>query len=201
MTHATRERADLADLLETLTEEQWQTQSLCSDWTVRDVVAHHLSYDELTWSGTLKRVARGKFGLNGTNAVGVQEDTRGPRELIDLLRAHLRPRGLVTAFGGMVALLDCMIHQQDIRRPLGIPREIPRERLRIALGLAMKAPPIRAFVRARGLRLVATDVDWTRGSGPEVRGPGEAMLMAVAGRGVALDELSGPGTAKLAARM
>ncbi len=33
------ERADLADLLETLSPEQWEHPSLCEGWTVRDVVA------------------------------------------------------------------------------------------------------------------------------------------------------------------
>ena len=33
--------------------------------------------------------------------------------------------------------------------------------------------------RAHDLRLVATDIGWTGGTGPEVRGPGEAILMAI----------------------
>jgi hypothetical protein len=50
------------------------------------------------------------------------------------------------------------------------------------------------------VRLVATDVDWTYGNGPEVRGSGEAVLMAMAGRRAALGDLDGPGKAKLAHR-
>jgi hypothetical protein len=53
-------------------------------------------------------------------------------------------------------------------------------------------------LRARGVRLVATDLDWSHGRGPEVRGNGEALLMAMAGRRAALDDLDGPGKAKLA---
>ena len=34
------ERRALADDLDTLTEEQWATQSLCDEWTVRDVAGH-----------------------------------------------------------------------------------------------------------------------------------------------------------------
>ncbi len=33
-------RSELADLLETLTPEQWDTQTLCDEWKVRDVVGH-----------------------------------------------------------------------------------------------------------------------------------------------------------------
>ncbi|MGK4591193.1 hypothetical protein [Amycolatopsis sp. w19] len=84
---------------------------------------------------------------------------------------------------------------------LGFPREVPPERLRHALAFARYAPPAKAGKRARGLRLVATDLDWSAGSGPEVRGPGEAVLLSIAGRDVALDELSGPGAAILASRM
>jgi hypothetical protein len=48
---------------------------------------------------------------------------------------------------------------------------------------------------------VATDLDWSHGSGPEVRGSGEALLMAMAGRRAALDDLDGPGKAKFAQRL
>ena len=37
------QRAALADILETLTEDEWARDSLCSGWTVRDVAAHVIS--------------------------------------------------------------------------------------------------------------------------------------------------------------
>ncbi|SFQ43511.1 TIGR03083 family protein [Amycolatopsis arida] len=199
---AREERADLADFLDTLTAEEWDAPTLCAGWRVRDVVAHAVSYDELTVRGVLTRMARARFRPHGANAIGLAEYAgRDPKELVRLLRAHLDPRGLPAAFGGMIALVDGLIHHQDIRRPLGRPRAIPGERLRHTLRLALLAPPIGAFRRARGLRLVATDVDWASGTGPEVRGPGEAVLMAAAGRADALPELTGPGVPTLTARV
>jgi hypothetical protein len=54
--------------------------------------------------------------------------------------------------------------------------------------------------RAHGLRLVATDVEWTWGDGPEVRGTGEALLVALTGRPAALDDLTGDGVPSLRSR-
>lgn len=51
------------------------------------------------------------------------------------------------------------------------------------------------------LRLTATDLDWATGDGAEVLGPGEALLMAMAGRPHALDDLDGPGMATLRRRV
>jgi hypothetical protein len=48
---------------------------------------------------------------------------------------------------------------------------------------------------------VATDLDWAHGKGPEVSGPGEALLLAMAGRPAALSELTGPGKTILAQRI
>lgn len=200
MTYAMQERADFADFLVGLTPEQWQRPTLCQGWTVRDVAAHVISYDELGWWGTFKRFARGRFANGRVNAIGVAEYQRSPDELVGLLRTHQRPSGLTAAFGGMIALVDGMVHQQDIRRPLGMPREIPPDRLRTTLRLACRAPVIRGPQRTRGLTLVAADLDWSRGTGPEVRGTGEALLMAIAGRDGAVDELSGPGQPLLARR-
>ncbi|BBX97294.1 hypothetical protein MLAC_25880 [Mycobacterium lacus] len=49
----------------------------------------------------------------------------------------------------MIALLDGdgMIHQQDIRRPLGLPRDIPPQRLRTALDYALTSPAVRGARR------------------------------------------------------
>ena len=199
---ARAERQDLLELLERLSPAQWATPSLCAGWTVRDVVAHALSYDELGPRQLATRFARGRFLVDRVNAVGLQENSaRTPAELVDLLRAHLTPRGLPAGLGGAIGLTDGMIHQQDIRRPLGRPRTIPAERLVPALRTALFAPVVRGVLRVRDVRLVATDLEWTFGRGPEVRGTGEALLMAVAGRGAVADELAGPGRDRVVPRL
>jgi uncharacterized protein (TIGR03083 family) len=198
MQMAREEREEFAALLDGLTPQQWDSPTLCEKWRVRDVVAHVIGYDPLSRLGLLRRMAKGLVTQGGANAVGVAEYAgKSPEELTALMRQYAVPQGLTSGFGGRIALTDGMIHQQDIRRPLGIPRTITAERLRVALDFAKYAPRILGALRARGLRLVATDVDWTFGSGPEVGGPGEALLMAMAARRVALDDLDGPGKAKL----
>jgi uncharacterized protein (TIGR03083 family) len=200
--HAADERADLLALLEELTPEQWEAASLCPAWRVRDVVTHVFSYDELSRRDLVARFIRGAFSKGGANAVGLAayaDDT--PADLLDLARRCVQPRGLPAGFNGGIALSDGMIHHQDIRRPLSMPRDIPADRLRAALEFAQYAPVIRGFWHRRGLRLIATDVDWSTGSGPEVRGPGEAVLLAIAGRAAAVDELDGPGLATLQPRL
>jgi uncharacterized protein (TIGR03083 family) len=199
---ACEERQDFADLLAGLAPGQWEQPSLCERWRVRDVVAHVLSYDELSRWGLARRFLRAGFVPSRANAIGVAEyAVRSPEQLTELMRACIPPRGLTAGFGGMIALLDGMIHQQDIRRPLGLPRDIPPQRLRTALDYALTAPAVRGARRARGARLVATDLDWTHGSGPEVTGPAEALLMAMAARRDALNQLSGPGKTILAQRI
>jgi uncharacterized protein (TIGR03083 family) len=202
MNLARQEREDFAALLTDLAPEQWDAPTLCDRWRVRDVVAHVISYDELDRLSLIGRFAKGWFLLNRTNAVGVADyAARSPQQLSELMRIHAEPSGLPAGFGGMIALVDGMIHQQDIRRPLGLPRDIPAERLLPTLSFAVTAPTILGFWRTRGVRLVATDLDWSTGRGPEVRGPAEAILMAMAGRRSVVGELSGPGQAKLADRM
>jgi hypothetical protein len=51
------------------------------------------------------------------------------------------------------------------------------------------------------VRLVATDLDWNHGDGPEVTGPAEALLMAMAARSDAFNQLTGPGKELLAQRI
>jgi uncharacterized protein (TIGR03083 family) len=199
---ARQERAELAALLRSLTPSQWEAPSLCAGWRVHDVVAHVLSYEELGPAGLARRFARGRLGIDRTNAVGLGDyGNRSPAELMDLLERHQTPSGLTAGFGNRIALVDGMIHQQDIRRPLGLPRVIPAERLRPALEFARTAPTIGALWRTRGLRLVATDVGWAAGRGPEVRGPGEAVLMSMAGRRGVVGELTGEGQPVLSRRI
>jgi uncharacterized protein (TIGR03083 family) len=200
MTMARAERADLAEFLATLTPQDWEAPSLCSKWSVKDVVAHMISYEELGTVGLLKRFAKGR--VVQANQVGVDEFAPlSPQQLLQFLRDHLQPRGLTAAFGGMVALVDGMIHHQDIRRSLGRPRNVPPDRLVRVLGLVPGNPRLGAGRRIRGLRLRADDIDWAHGRGPEITGPGEALLMAMTGRRAAVADLAGPGLDTLAARL
>lgn len=193
------ERVEFASFLEGLTPEQWDNPTLCNKWRVREVAIHTVSYDELSTAGLLGRFLKGRLSTDRTNAVGVAGYVgRTPEQIVAMIRANIEPHGLTGGFGGKIALTDGMIHQQDIRRPLGLPRTIDPERLRTALDFARFAPTIRGAWRARGVRLVGTDLDWAHGKGPEVRGSGEALLMAMAGRQAALNDLEGPGKAKLA---
>ena len=202
MAQARAEREDLLELVEGLTPDQWGTPSLCAGWTVHDVVAHVLSYDELGPRELATRFARGRFLVDRTNALGLQEYAeRTPAQLVDLLRAHLTPTGLTAGMGGAIALTDGLVHQQDIRRPLGRPRTIPADRLVPALRVALFGPVLRGVLRVRDVRLVATDIDWSFGRGPEVHGTAEALLMAVAGRKAVADELSGPGRVRVVQRL
>jgi uncharacterized protein (TIGR03083 family) len=200
--HAGAERADLLALLEGLSPAQWEAPTLCLGWRVRDVVAHVYSYDELSGIDLARRFVQARFNPARVNDACLtpyaEMSTTG---LVDLARRCVVPRGLPAGFQGGIALTDGMIHQQDIRRPLGLPRAIPPDRLRATLEFAKTAPVIRGFWYRRGLRMVAEDVDWSTGSGPEVRGPGEAILLAIAGRNATIDELSGPGVATLRPRL
>jgi uncharacterized protein (TIGR03083 family) len=196
------ERADLAALLATLSPRQWQAPTLCAQWRVRDVVAHVVSYDELGVRSLLAHAARGQFRTSQINDVAMAKyRTCSPERLLELLTAHLQPTGLPAALGGRVALVEGVIHHQDIRRSLGLPRAIPSQQLLVALRWALIGPDIGGLWRIRGVRVVATDISFAAGAGPEVRGAAEALLMAIAGRRGVVGELSGPGQGKLAARI
>lgn len=199
---AADERRDFADFLDTLMHEQWDHPSLCEKWNVRDVVAHVISYEELNLVGLAGAFIRGGFGpgrVNNVRLAAYRDHT--PEQLVAILRSHLRPRGLTAGFGGGIGLSDCLIHHQDIRRPLQIPRDVPPDRVLEALQIALKAPVLPAKNNARGLRLVATDIDWQHGDGDEVNGPAESIFMVLAGRPDALDDLQGPGSDALRDRV
>jgi uncharacterized protein (TIGR03083 family) len=199
------ERLDLIDLVEDLEPEEWEVPSLCRRWRVRDVVAHLVSYEGQSATALASRALRAGLLPNRMSELGVRELAGVPTaELVARLRAHVDPSGPARMFGGQLGLTDGVIHQQDIRRPLGRPRHIPAQRLRDALDFALTAPPLRGAWRARGLRVVTEDIGWTHGrdpGAPEVRGPGEAVLMALAGRPAALPDLDGDGVAILARRI
>ncbi|QLY34455.1 maleylpyruvate isomerase family mycothiol-dependent enzyme [Nocardia huaxiensis] len=189
------ERAELVELLRSLSDEQWATPSLCAGWSVRDVVCH-LQTDTVSL-GSYALLSLRNPSVDRTNKALVEQFRQQPTTvLVDRLAAA---HGWFTRLLPGIALSDMFVHQQDIRRPLGLERKVPAERLLAVLG----NPDPFAFPwrNTRGLRWEATDVDWSKGSGPLVRGPGEALALAMVGRPVALADLTGDGVPELRRRI
>ena len=98
-------------------------------------------------------------------------------------------------------LTDVLVHGQDIRRPLRLDHAIDHERL--ARSLAFVAGKPRGFVTKSlvdGIRFEATDLDWAGGDGAVARGTGEAILLTMVGRRIAVADLEGPGVDTLRGR-
>jgi uncharacterized protein (TIGR03083 family) len=192
------ELAELADLLAGLTPAQWDEPTLCARWQVRQVVGHLIAgYDpRLTVWRAMFGAVRHRFDFDRFNDANARahEAGRTSAELVDALRAVDLAQGIATFVPAGRRLHEHVVHHQDVRRPLGRPRTMPEDRLRIVLDVA-RAPrgPEKTARCAKDLTFVATDLDWQAGRGPVVEGPAEALLLALSQRPVGLAELSGDG--------
>ncbi len=196
------ERVALIADLENVTEAQWSTQSLCSAWTVRDVLAHMTTTAKMTPGRFVGRFAGTGFRFNAMNEKGVKQELgTTPTDTFAGFKAQLdrttSPPGPVDAMVG-----EIVIHSQDIRRPLGIAHSIQPEALVLVGDFVTRGNLLLGGKRrATGLTLNATDVDWSRGSGPEVKGPLASIILALTGRAAGLADLTGDGLATLTGRI
>jgi uncharacterized protein (TIGR03083 family) len=208
-------RAELGSIAHTATqfsERDFRAASLCDGWEVHDVLAH------LAWNAIappralLTTLVRGHLHpgramatefFHGAVRYRQHHDTAGIIAILRELASGERPFGAARLVGRPAEfLVDYVVHHADIRRPLGLAPRPPDESVARALDAA---PTIGGLIaakrRVRGLRLVATDLDWHRGTGPTLQGTAEALLLGMTGRRVALKELSGDGVAVLADRL
>jgi len=195
------ERQALIDDLNDLDAQGWATASLCSRWSVRDVFGHITATARLTPPKFAANLAKAGFRFSKMTAADIARETAGSTSdqlaaLTGLVDASTGPPGPVDAMLG-----EIIVHTQDIRRPLGIAHEYPIDAVtRVADFFAGSNLLIGGKDRVSGVRLVATDAEWSRGSGPEVCGPALSLALAITGRKAALADLSGPGVELLAAR-
>lgn len=204
LTRASREA--LVAALVDLDDDQWLVPSLCEGWRVVDVAAH------LAWAPVLGPgagvVAMARHGLSvnrmiARSAIGWSD--RGREAIVAQLRDNARTGATPIGMPAVAGLADAVVHGLDVRRPLGLPGQVPSAALAPVAAFTLATPwPMNVVVggsakrRVAGVRLVATDADWSYGDGPEVRGSAEALLLVLHGRPVAPDELAGPGVAVLA---
>ena len=197
---ADRRRA-LAQLVEGRPDEDWERPSLCTEWRIRDVVAHVALTPHSPTVGAILRAAvraRGDFDRVNRDMARAYA-TRPPAELVADLRgsADSRRKPAITTLDNL--LFDVLVHVRDVALPLGVECPPPPAAAREGVERVWRMGwPFWAKRKLRGLRLEATDVDWTVGDGPVVRGPAQALLLLLTGRdAAALPALAGPGVARL----
>lgn len=175
---------------------------MCGRWDVEDVVAH-LVAAALTGRGRwIRSIVGARFRTDVHNQRRLDEHKgRDPEETFARFRAAIdstvAPTGHTAAYLGEV-----LVHAQDIRQPLGLPRRPSVEALTpVAEFFAKQDFAVSSRKVAAGLQLVASDGPFRAGSGPRVEGSTLALVMAMAGRDAYLDELEGPGLEELRARV
>jgi uncharacterized protein (TIGR03083 family) len=202
------QRTRTADKLEQLTADQWDHPSLCQGWTVRDVAAHltlqqQRIRDAAVFVAQHPRMLRNPT-LNATihDSAVLQAQVLSSQEITSRIRAMIGSRRHNAFVTPLETLTDILVHSQDIAIPLGLD-------LRMRPTVSVLAATRRWDTRNSWLdrvfrrfpldtyRLTATDINWTRGQGPEVTGPIGALLLLITGRSAALEQLTGEGAADL----
>jgi uncharacterized protein (TIGR03083 family) len=200
-----RNRMMIADVLESLDDADWNAPTLCAGWTVRHLAAHLTQPMLLSFA----RFAVTAMRYRGDTDKTVDHFTRrlarnSPTRLTAMLREHAADEVNPPRVGPMGPFAETCVHLRDFARPLGLTADVPIEHWRILLDYLKSpaaAPALTPPGRLQGLTLTATDTDWSAGSGPEVRGPIEALAMAATGRPAALADLEGPGRHTLESRL
>ena len=195
------ERDALAADLASLETSRWQTPSLCTDWTVRQVLAHMTSTAAMTPSRFIGTFLGSGFNFKTLSNKGVESEL-GDSPAETLARFGAQAASTTSPPGPMDSGVgETIVHAEDIRRPLGIGHTYPPAAvLRVADFYKRSNTLIGAKTRIDGVTLRASDTDWSHGSGPEVRGPLLSLVMAMTGRKAALDDLEGDGLEVLRSR-
>lgn len=188
-----RERIAIADLLDELADDEWEHPSLCDGWRVRDVAAH-LSMAQTGVAEAAVALVRARFGFNRMiHDTAVRRSGRPREEFTAALRGMAGSRKRAPGISHIEPLTDVLVHTQDIVVPLGRSYAMPpRAAAFCAERVWTMGFPFHARRRFRDVRLVATDTDWTAGSGRELVGPIDAILLALTGREAGSSRLRAP---------
>ena len=198
------QRLQLADLLEGFNDVQWRTPSLCAGWTVRDVVGHLITPFVFSTVRMVLHIVRHRLDFDkAMDHTARQQAQRPTSELVALLRTHAPSRWTPPGLGPDAPLTDIVMHIQDICRPLGIQQPITGDTAGAVLDflVSRKGRVVTKPAWLTGLRLLPDDIGWTWGEGVDVRGPAAALIMALGGREVGLEELTGAGVGLLRTRI
>jgi len=196
-------RESFADYLTTLTAEEWAQPSLCSDWSVKDVAAHMLVIPTMSKGKVFRSFASSGFNLDKMNAklVSQMTSTMTAEQIAAATRESAGSHGMPPGLKLPGVLTELVIHSGDIAGALGGSFALPVDDYVAGLEHLKDAQPVFGCKeRIKGLRLVATDADWSTGDGPSVEGGAQDLLMAMTGRAAAFASLAGEGVATMRSR-
>lgn len=197
------ERRSIATLIESLDADQLATQSLCAGWDVKTVAAHLVSdFADGFWGFIASGIRHGSID-RGIDALARRRARASATEIADTLRRRADHRLSPPVTGPLSGLTDVLVHGADMRIPLGIPHRPDPQHVARVLDFLTSRTQFGFFPhrRLRGIALHDEDTGRTWGDGESIRGPGAAVMLAVCGRTVALDQLAGPGVPVLRTRL
>ncbi|MBA0127620.1 maleylpyruvate isomerase family mycothiol-dependent enzyme [Haloechinothrix sp. YIM 98757] len=189
----TAEFLALADALNSISEEQWDTPSLCESWRVREVVAHMTMAARYSDDEFMAKLGEVDFDFTRlSDRIARQDAELATSELVANLRSEVMHHWTPPGGGQHGALNHALVHGLDATGPLGLPRRAPQESLRVVLDDLTDGGVHDAFgIDIAGRSLQATDLDWSFGSGPVLRGAGEDLVSALCGRTLPTGRLEG----------
>ncbi|MFW2335823.1 maleylpyruvate isomerase family mycothiol-dependent enzyme [Ilumatobacter sp.] len=197
---AAEARRSFADMIDGLTEEQLGAETLCAGWTPREVAGHVASFIEMSMPTMMFSMLKAGFNVDRAWDANARKYSQGP---ISAVTATIRDRAgkpaAIKSFPRELTTADAVVHTQDVRIPLGLGGAPTEAMLREALDFCTANKKRKLLVDPDdidGLRLEATDIDWSWGSGDVVSGPADAILLAINGRDMS-DVLTGPGVSSL----
>ncbi len=161
-----RERLALADLLDTLSPQQWAAASLCTGWSVREVSAHLMVGPSGSMGEFLGAWVRSGLSFDGANQrLAVRHAAAPTAQIVANLRAHADDRFTPPTFDWHAPLSDLRLHTLDICVPLGLDVGQPVAPWADVLDFLVSAKARRGFVaRDRpDLAFAASDVEWRHG--------------------------------------
>ena len=193
-------RTDFANMIDGLSPEQLASPSLCEGWSVQDVAGHVVSFIELSLPAMMLSMAKAKFNVHDAWFANAQKYGEQPAsDIAKKIRDNASHPSAMKSFPAAITTVDVGVHTQDIRRALGLEGTLDPQVVLEALAFCTAHPKRKMMIPPdyiSGLRLEATDLDWSWGDGALVRGTGEALLMGINSRDVAAD-LEGDGVAQL----
>lgn len=187
------EFASLADLLAAASDAEWDTPSMCDGWRVREVVAHMTMAARYSEDEFMAELRRCDFDFTRLSDEVAHRDARMPAgELVACLRSDAMQRWTPPGGGYHGALNHVVIHGLDVTVPMGASRRSSDETIRVVLDdLTVGGIHARFGIAADGRHLEATDLDWSHGSGPVLRGPAGDLALALCGRKLPAGRLDG----------